>query len=53
MLEVSLVGMEMMLRGAGMIAAGSCRTARMRVLFDVDSRAFRCASAMTITATLS
>ena len=31
----------------------SCRTARMRVLSDVDSRAFRCASAMTITATLS
>lgn len=53
MLEVSLVGMEMILRGAGMIAAGSCRTARMRVLSDVDSRALRCASAMTITATLS
>ena len=48
-----MVGMEMILRGAGMIAAGSCRTARMRVLSDVESRALRCASAMTITAALS
>lgn len=53
MLEVSLVGMEMILRGAGMMAAGSCRTARMRVLSDADSRALRCASVMTITAALS
>lgn len=42
MLEVSLVGMEMILRGAGMIAAGSCRTARMRVLSDADTRFIRC-----------
>lgn len=42
MLEVSLVGMEMILCGAGMIAAGSCRTARMRVLSDADTRFIRC-----------
>lgn len=42
MLEVCLVGMEMILRGAGMMAAGSCRTARMRVLSDADTRFIRC-----------
>lgn len=42
MLEVSLVGMEMILRGTGMMAAGSCRTARMRVLSDADTRFIRC-----------
>ena len=42
MLEVSLVGMEVILRGAGMMAAGSCRTARMRVLSDADTRFIRC-----------
>ena len=42
MLEVSLVGMEMILRGAEMMAAGSCRTARMRVLSDADTRFIRC-----------
>lgn len=42
MLEVSLVGMEMILCGAGMMVAGSCQTARMRVLSDADTRFIRC-----------